>query len=335
MFSRPQSRKANTVTDVEKGHANPQGHNWMSFLPDSTKPNKLTIPGTHDSTTYLSSIPYVKTQTLSIPSQLNLGVRFFDLRCRLNNNGIPILVHGRASLGITLAEVLQDVYTWLEHNPTEGVIVMIKHELDEASLPDKEGSKQFALAISTLVHARKEAWVLGRSTPRLGHLRGKVQLFRRFRCAGPLGVDLSGWVDNSPVPFVIRHVYRRHKKKSLEKDGKPPKLVSLRFTIQDHYTPLTPLSLPDWIIHKGAKIRELLRLAALPSLEDGEDWFINFTSAYEFNWYYQCTPRAIAVGGYHFWRWYTGVNVRVEGFLKTETSDTKGKRRRYGVIKQE
>ena len=57
------------------------GHNWMSGISDSTALTDITMPGTHDSGTRNVDLPaWSKTQTLSITEQLNIGVRYFDLR---------------------------------------------------------------------------------------------------------------------------------------------------------------------------------------------------------------------------------------------------------------
>lgn len=56
---------------------------WMSKIPDEKNLVLLNIPGSHDSTAYnmncLGSC-FAKTQDLDITSQLNIGVRIFDIR---------------------------------------------------------------------------------------------------------------------------------------------------------------------------------------------------------------------------------------------------------------
>ena len=62
---------------------------WMSKLDDNTNITDLTIPGTHDSganfdVPILPPLIYVpdtsKNQDLSIRNQLNIGVRYLDIR---------------------------------------------------------------------------------------------------------------------------------------------------------------------------------------------------------------------------------------------------------------
>lgn len=57
------------------------GNNWMSGIKDDTAISDISMPGTHDSGTQNVDLPiWSKTQNLSISEQLNIGVRYFDLR---------------------------------------------------------------------------------------------------------------------------------------------------------------------------------------------------------------------------------------------------------------
>ena len=75
---------------------NLNGKNWMSGIPDERYIYEINLPGTHDSTTAYSKnstensvklfgIPvfdsgkYAKTQSLTLPEQLNAGVRASSL----------------------------------------------------------------------------------------------------------------------------------------------------------------------------------------------------------------------------------------------------------------
>lgn len=60
---------------------------------------------------------------------------------------------------------------------------------------------------------------------------------------------------------------------------------------------------------------------------DPNHWYINFTSAFEFNLYYQLTPRAIAIGGYYGFHWEEGINPRLRNYLNLRPG-----RRRLGII---
>lgn len=68
---------------------NQAGHNylnvWMSKLSPHTPFRKLVLPGSHDSNTYdlkkpLIALPFATCQILSIREQLEMGIRYLDLR---------------------------------------------------------------------------------------------------------------------------------------------------------------------------------------------------------------------------------------------------------------
>lgn len=113
------------------------GHNWMSGISDSTALTDITMPGTHDSGTRNVDLPaWSKTQTLSITEQLNIGVRYFDLRLEHVSDVYynAQIVHGSSNCWndkgghLTLYEVLEDMYAFLKANPSETLIVSVKQD---------------------------------------------------------------------------------------------------------------------------------------------------------------------------------------------------------------
>lgn len=279
------------------------GKDWMSKLDDETLISALTIPGTHDSAAYKYSWPFVRTQKLDISQQLDAGIRYFDLRCGIRND-IVEMVHGPSLLGITLGEVLDTMYLWLASHETEALIVQIKQDR-----PAERSNVHFAEAIWKALTLKPERWRTANTTPALGELRGKIQLLRRF--SGPrlhaYGIDVTKWQDNPSRPFTI---YTWH---------------GVRLTIQDHYSFPDPESLPSLVTKKGGDVAELLT-SAFADPHTGH-WYINFVSAYEFNLYYQLTPREIALGGWWAFRWEDGMNLRLRNYLQE-----RGGKRRFGIV---
>ena len=99
---------------------------WMAALPDTMKVCKVSIPGTHDSGTAGVRFPmrhYAQTQTMDLSSQWDAGIRFFDLRPRLEDGTLRIY-HGPADCHIKLQEALLTIKRKLEEHPTEFCIVM-------------------------------------------------------------------------------------------------------------------------------------------------------------------------------------------------------------------
>jgi 1-phosphatidylinositol phosphodiesterase len=287
----------------------------MSRLPSSTLMSALTIPGTHDSAAYTYSWPFIATQTLDIAAQLNAGIRYFDLRCGLRHDVLE-MVHGQALLNLRLETVLATMYAWLATHPSEALIAQIKRDRK-----DDSSTLHFAQAVVHLLSAAPDSWRTAATTPLLGDLRSRIQLFRRFdthpsSAIQPLGIDVSHWPDNPIHPFTITT------------------LQNVSLTIQDHYSFASSLSLPALITAKGLDVSELLQTAS--SSPNDSHWFLNFTSAFEFNLYYQITPREIAAGAYWAFRWEEGMNVRLAAWLEAQRDDCvalgKSAKRRYGIV---
>lgn len=282
---------------------------WMCFLPDSVPVSSLSIPGTHDSAAFMSTWPFVSTQTLTTSQQLDAGIRYFDLRCGVVKDEVQ-MVHGRAVLGLKLADLLMDMYLFLLKHPKEAIIVQLKQDRkDEAS------TRPFSQLVLDLMHQQSKYWRLETTTPTLGELRGRIQLLRRFTTFQhqryTTGIDISRWPDNPPLPFTIRT------------------LVGVHLTIQDHYSSTTPESLPNLIAKKGGDVASMLMRASRDT--EPWHWYINFSSAYEFNVYYQIPPKDIAVGGYSVFRWVEGINLRLCNFLKARLADV-DEPQRFGVV---
>ncbi|XP_078483507.1 PI-PLC X domain-containing protein 2-like [Ciona intestinalis] len=122
---------------------------WMNKLPDDLKDSSLfslAIPGSHDSCAfYLNEYgpldprrggllnwfkSIVKnwgiTQRLGVTDQLNIGVRYFDLRVAPNLQTDELhIVHGL--LGLKVSDILCEMNKFLNNHPSEVIIV---HFLD-------------------------------------------------------------------------------------------------------------------------------------------------------------------------------------------------------------
>lgn len=278
--------------------------NWMSQLDDDVPMSALSIPGTHDSAAYTTTWPFVSTQNLSIKQQLHAGIRYYDLRCGLVNDTLQ-MVHGSATLGITLEDVFSAIYTFLASHASEAVIVQIKEDRKR-----EKSERVFADVVLDALRTNARYWRVMGDNCRLGELRGRIQLFRRFtgNRLYHFGVNVTRWQDNPTEPFWIYTEDR------------------VRLVIQDHYNFSNPEPLPSAITKKGEDVGSLLSRAVAD--HDPFRWYINFTSAFEFNVYYQLNPRQIALGGYWVFRWVEGINLRLYATLKTTP---KGKRR-YGIV---
>ena len=99
---------------------------WMSALPDTLKVCRVSIPGTHDSGTAGVRFPmrhYARTQTMDLSRQWDAGIRFFDLRPKLEDGTLRIY-HGPADCHLGFEEALLIIKRKLEQHPTEFCVVM-------------------------------------------------------------------------------------------------------------------------------------------------------------------------------------------------------------------
>ena len=176
-------------------------NNWVSDLEDYLLLNGIAVPGSHDScTAVLDDGSFGKTQSLTIAEQLDIGVRFFDLRAAYSASAPHLpLYHGKDSLKTDLETVLNQLNSFLTapENNRELIIVSIKPEYyinpGRKTLVAFEGAVYHLLKKLTTVY-----W--GNDCPTVGSLRGKLVIFRRWNAlpGHEVGIDASsGWVSNS------------------------------------------------------------------------------------------------------------------------------------------
>ena len=171
--------------------------NWMLALPNNLPILKMSIPGTHDSSTwsYTGKLsPYVQTQRTSsnFVVQLNEGIRFFDIRVKPEKGYTWSLYHGSYDLGITFNRFLLDVQKWLAKHPKETVFVSIKEEKKSVGTPSNNDILSYYIKTFYNTHWMTE---VNAATTTLQEVRGKLILLNRFNSSP--GVDLKAWPDNA------------------------------------------------------------------------------------------------------------------------------------------
>jgi 1-phosphatidylinositol phosphodiesterase len=73
--------------------------NWMGRLSDSTRLSELSLPGTHDSGASVFGGDIAFTQSMSLATQLDSGIRVWDIRLAKNGAGRLVIYHGIAQQG--------------------------------------------------------------------------------------------------------------------------------------------------------------------------------------------------------------------------------------------
>jgi 1-phosphatidylinositol phosphodiesterase len=189
----PETLSAFEDETLKSATPSPQPENWMGLLANGKKISAISIPGTHDSgATYEPIYGTAKCQNLTIDQQLNSGVRFLDIRCRHINNAFTIH-HGAVYQNANFNDVLTTCWRFLEDNPTECIIMLVKEEHTPSN-----NNRTFEQTFDDYVQMNPNGWYLSNSTPDLGSVRGKIVLIRRFNASGlPKGIDATNWKDNT------------------------------------------------------------------------------------------------------------------------------------------
>ena len=180
--------------------------NWMENVSDETKLSNMSIPGTHDSCTQYVDMRYIfQCQDASVATQLIYGYRYLDMRLVLEKRSgqeTLVLKHNIArckvsdspfSRTLTLADVLKDVYAFLDEYPRETVILCMKAE------NSKDDVAAVQKALYEMTDQASERWYLKNEIPTLGTVRGRIVLATRFDDKLPVGSDRCGlyfgWAD--------------------------------------------------------------------------------------------------------------------------------------------
>jgi 1-phosphatidylinositol phosphodiesterase len=280
------------VATHEASSAEVSGSNWMSYMPD-IEISRLSIPGTHDSAArkfsdFVTPNSAVITQTLTIREQLDAGVRYLDIRCRHIENRCDVY-HGNVYLLLGMNDVLKDVYSFLDDNPSETVIMSVKQP--EHSDSNKEDAG-FDATMSKYINSadKRKYWYTKNSMPILckGDIgryeeqkcaRGKIVLLRRFQSGSELGIDATNWPDNATGISKSANIY-----------------------LQDYYNLGVFFIRPDAYPDKFNKIVDLWNIA---KSDIGTYLYLNYTSGVAFN--KLGVPRIDGVSSY--------INPRVSRFF--------------------
>lgn len=226
--------------------------NWMNRIPDNTSLANLSIPGTHDSGS-LHDPPLLsdsaKNQDKTYREQLDMGVRFLDIRNR-NYEDEFLIYHGVVYQNHNFDHVLEEVDKFLADNPSETIIMSIKKEgADTGSTRSFEQTLMWYMKES---HA-EERWYTGTTIPDLGDVRGKIVLLRRFAADTIQGIDTHTWQGTAPYRIKLR-------------------TGSIR--IQDHYS----------VGDAEEKWRRILPMFLEAHKGDSDTLYLNLISAHTTNW---------------------------------------------------
>ncbi|MFE2286806.1 phosphatidylinositol-specific phospholipase C [Streptomyces sp. NPDC059443] len=143
---------------------------WMAGIGDSTALQRMTIPGTHDSGATRGGL-YVACQNTTIAQQLDSGIRFLDVRCRVTGGSFAIH-HAAYYQNLMFGDVLVACWNFLAAHPSETVLMRLKQEYSE------ESDATFRAVFDDYLDNRgwRPLFKIADSVPTLGQARGKVLL---------------------------------------------------------------------------------------------------------------------------------------------------------------
>ncbi|MFE5795931.1 phosphatidylinositol-specific phospholipase C [Streptomyces sp. NPDC056503] len=164
---------------------------WMGAHGDGTALARLTIPGTHDSGARFGG-PWAQCQNTTIAQQLDSGVRFLDVRCRVTGGSFAIH-HGAAYQNAMFGDVLVACRDFLAAHPSETVLMRVKQEYSE------ESDATFRSVFDDYLDRRgwRSLFRIGDGPPTLGEARGRVVLL-----ADNGGLPGLRWAD--PRHFAVQ-----------------------------------------------------------------------------------------------------------------------------------
>jgi 1-phosphatidylinositol phosphodiesterase len=214
---------------------------WMRDIPDQARLLSLSIPGTHNSCSVGGILGFTKTQDLDLPDQLEVGIRFLDVRLSHYQDNL-FVHHDVVHMGKCYADILATCSNFLEQHPSETILMSIKDEGrcdsilgrfapsrrlgksrgDPMNWVVRSGSFEDAFKARTWEYVDDPALFYNLPSPfpgdsslhtnltadtRLEEVRGKIVLLRRFEADQDTGFDLTYWPENMRFRSMTKPVY--------------------------------------------------------------------------------------------------------------------------------
>ena len=179
---------------------------WMKDIADVTPIRNINMPGSHD-TMALYSIGDLagQCQSLSLKDQLNLGVRFLDIRLKEDNNELKA-VHGFVDQRCSFKTITETIEKFINDNPTEMIIMSVKEEA-------KPSNSDISFDESLKSYLTNNIYYLNQNLPlTFGEARGKVVLLSRYQNSS-IGVPaFEGWEESTsftlPNGIYVQDTYK-------------------------------------------------------------------------------------------------------------------------------
>ena len=161
--------------------------NWMSYIKDDVLVSEIVMPGSHDAGSY-KMVWLGETQQFNMEQQLQMGVRYFDLRVN-KQDGEYIIFHSIIN-GVEFLPILETIKRFVIENPTETLLLDFQHFKGESQKDVFDLITNYLYDNNLLVENNTELSDLEFiSNLKIKEARGKCIVFW-----GDRSVDLSNYV---------------------------------------------------------------------------------------------------------------------------------------------
>lgn len=165
-------------------------NDWLSSVSSDKYISEISMPGTHNSgALYEPAYGTAKCQKYTIADQLNMGVRFLDVRAGISAGKLKIM-HGTLSQAMTFDKFTELCYKFLEENPSETIVFSLRNE-------DMKAEQRFDKLLAAEINENSDKWFTEDRIPTLGEVRGKIVLINRFDRDYSIGINAAhDWRNN-------------------------------------------------------------------------------------------------------------------------------------------
>ncbi|MFE3527014.1 phosphatidylinositol-specific phospholipase C domain-containing protein [Streptomyces sp. NPDC059161] len=171
---------------------------WMAGVPNNVSLTDMSIPGTHESCSLHDtwSFGYATCQRWNLAQQLNAGVRFVDIRCRVVGSGTGrsfAVHHGDVYQKMMFGDALGQCVAFMAAHPGETILLRLSQTKSNASEAD------FRWVFENNYAAWRPWLHIATSIPTLGQVRGKIVVMTRDPYIGGLNLGSSTLFDTQDV----------------------------------------------------------------------------------------------------------------------------------------
>ena len=190
---------------------------WLSAIDDNTSLRDVSLPGSHDTMALYSIADLAgQCQTLSLNEQLNLGVRFLDIRLKEDHNSLKA-VHGFIDQKASFKDISKTVTSFLEKHPSEFIIMSIKEEADPSN-------SDISFEQALLQYLDNPIYLKAQTTlpTYVSEIRGKVLILARYE-GNSIGIPAyDGWADSTsftlPNDIYVQDTYKIESKEQKQEE---------------------------------------------------------------------------------------------------------------------